>query len=344
MKRFSTRLVSWHKTNGRKDFPWQKNKTPYKVWVSEIMLQQTQVQTVIPYYKKFLKEFPNLKRLSEANLDQVLGIWAGLGFYTRARNLHKAAKTICLLHSGKIPDSIDKLIELPGIGRSTAGAILSLGFQKKAPILDGNVKRVLARHRKIRGDLLTSKKIKEMWKISSELLPNNQIDIYTQAIMDLGATICTKSNAKCESCPVNIDCLALKEGLVECLPTKIKKKSKITKKVLWLLPQGPSGEILLEKRETKGIWGGLWTFIETKDKKSLKLVMSNKFMMDGPEVKKMNKIKHSFSHYNLEATPYLIKLDNKKKFKNSVWVNNKNVESLGIPAPVKRTINKITML
>lgn len=344
MKKFSTRLIFWQETYGRKNLPWQINKTPYKVWISEIMLQQTQVQTVIPYYKKFLKEFPSLKKLSETNLDQILRLWSGLGYYTRARNLHKASKIVFSHHGGKIPNSIDELIKLPGIGKSTAGAILSLGFQIKAPILDGNVKRVLSRHRNIRGELITSAKTKELWDISSGLLPDKKVDIYNQAIMDLGATICTKSNPKCESCPVNSDCLALKRGLVHCLPEKVKKKSKETRKVCWLLPQSPSGEVLLEKRETEGIWGGLWSFIETKDKESLSLIISNKFAIKEFKVKKMNKIKHSFSHYNLEVTPFLVKLDHKKKFKNSVWVNNKNVESLGIPAPVKKTINKLTAL
>ena len=342
MKEFSTTLINWHESNGRKNLPWQKRKTPYKVWVSEIMLQQTQVITVIPYFRKFIKEFPNLKSLSEANTDKVLSLWSGLGYYARARNLHKAAKIIHSEYGGKVPNSIDLLMTLPGIGRSTAGAILALGFKKKAPILDGNVKRVLARYFKIEGNLQTSSKIKSLWQISESLLPDNKIDIYTQSIMDLGSTVCTKFNPSCENCPIKLDCAALKEGLVNSLPLKIKPKIKLTKKVLWLLPQDPSGDIFLEKRKEEGIWGGLWAFIETEKKEELKLVLSNIFDTDNLDIKRLNKVKHSFSHHNLEAIPYLVKVQSSKKCKNSVWVNYKNIESLGLPAPIKKTIYQIT--
>ncbi len=280
--------------------------------------------------------------LSKAAPDQVLKLWSGLGYYARARNLHKAARLICCNYGGKIPSSIDELVELPGIGRSTAGAILSLGFKKKAPILDGNVKRVLARHFKIGGNLQASSTTKQLWQISESLLPSDRIDIYTQAIMDLGATVCTKSNPLCSSCPVNQDCSAFKEGLVDTLPLKIKRKSKLTKKVLWLIPQGASGEILLEKRKEEGIWGGLWSFIETEKKAELELAVSQNFDSNTSEIKKLNKVKHNFSHFNLEAIPYLVKVKKGKKIKNTVWVDFKNVESLGLPAPVKKTINQIT--
>ncbi len=343
MKKFSTRLIHWHESHGRKDLPWQKRKTPYKVWISEIILQQTQVITAIPYFKKFIVEFPNIKRLSESNLDQVLKIWSGLGYYARARNLHKTAKIISTDFGDKIPNSLNELMDLPGIGRSTAGAILALGFKKKAPILDANVKRVLARYFKVEGDIQTTSKIKELWKLSSAVLPNSKIDIYTQSIMDLGATVCTKSNPSCMNCPLKLDCLALKEGLVENLPLITKRQSKLTKKVFWLLPQIPSGEILLEKRKEEGIWGGLWTFIEEERKEDLKIALSNRFDLEKSRIIKLDKIKHSFSHYHLEATPYVAKVKNKKKFKNSVWVNNKNVESLGVPTPIKRTIRQISM-
>ena len=342
MEEFSTRLIHWHEINGRKDLPWQKRKTPYRVWVSEIMLQQTQVSTAIPYFEKFVKEIPDVKGLSEASLDLVLSLWSGLGYYARARNLHKSAKIINLEHGGKIPSTRDELMALPGVGRSTAGAILALGFNKKAPILDGNVKRVLARHFKIEGKLETSSKRKELWQISEDLLPDNKIEVYTQAIMDLGATLCIKSSPACNLCPLNQDCLAFKQDLVTVLPSKTKPKSKPTKKVVWLLPQGPSGEVLLEKRKPKGVWGGLWAFIEAEKKNELELELSRRFKTDCLNIKKLSKVKHSFSHYNLEAIPYLAKLESNKKYKNSVWVDYKNVESLGLPAPIKKTINQLT--
>ena len=246
MKKFSTRLILWHETNGRKDLPWQKRSTPYKVWISEIMLQQTQVSTVTPYFKTFIKEFPNVRKLAETNLDQILSLWSGLGYYARARNIHEAAKIINTKHKGKVPSSLTELISLPGIGKSTAGAILALGYKKKAAILDGNVKRVLSRHCKIKGDLSSSATIKNLWQMSEQFLPEDQIDTYTQAIMDLGATVCTKSKPACLLCPVNQDCQALKQDLVEVLPTKSKVKAKQIKKVFWLIPQGPEGDLLLE--------------------------------------------------------------------------------------------------
>ena len=188
----SKKLLRWYSLNKR-DLPWRATHDPYKIWISEIMLQQTQVTTAIPYFKKFIQEIPTVKSLAKATPDQVLKLWSGLGYYARARNLHKAAKLICSNHGGKVPSSINELVALPGIGKSTAGAILSLGYKKKAPILDGNVKRVLARHFKIEGNLQASSTTKQLWQISESLLPRNRIDIYTQAIMDLGATVCTLS-------------------------------------------------------------------------------------------------------------------------------------------------------
>ena len=342
MKKFSTRLILWHETNGRKDLPWQKRSTPYKVWISEIMLQQTQVSTVIPYFKTFIKEFPNVRKLAETNLDQILSLWSGLGYYARARNIHEAAKIINTKYKGKVPNSLTELISLPGIGKSTAGAILALGYKKKAAILDGNVKRVLSRHCKIKGDLSSSATIKNLWQMSEQFLPEDQIDIYTQAIMDLGATVCTKSEPACPLCPVNQDCQALKQDLVEVLPTKSKVKAKQIKKVFWLIPQGPEGDLLLEKRNSNGLWGGLWTFIESEKKESLEKEFSSRFETVQPKFKKLNKVKHSFSHFKLEAIPYLAELKAHKKYKNTVWVNSKNVESLGLPTPVKRIIEQIT--
>ena len=342
MSKFSTRLIRWHKTNGRKDLPWQKKRTPYKVWISEIMLQQTQVSTATPYFKRFIKEFPNVKKLAETNLDHVLSHWSGLGYYARARNIYEAAKIISSKHKGKVPNSLEELISLPGIGKSTAGAILALGYKKKAAILDGNVKRVLARHRKIEGELSLPSTTKNLWQISEKLLPNDQIDVYTQSIMDLGATVCTKSNPTCEHCPVNQDCLALTQGLVETLPTKSKSNPKPIKKVFWLIPQGPEGDLLLEKRNKKGLWGGLWSFIESEEKEALEDEFHSRFKTKYLNLKRLNKVKHNFSHYKLEAIPYLAELKTQKKYKNSVWVNPKNVESLGLPTPIKRTIEQIT--
>ena len=341
MKEFSTRVIEWHKKEGRKNLPWQKRKSPYKVWISEVMLQQTQVVTVIPYFIKFIKRFPDVKKLSEANLDEVLGYWSGLGYYARARNIHLSAREIVFKHKGKVPNSFEELIELPGIGKSTAGAIISLGFKKKAAILDGNVQRVLTRHFKIQQATNLSKTQKTLWALAEKLLPINQFDIYSQSIMDLGATICTKSEPNCRLCPINQDCIALKEGLVRSLPKKTESKHKPIKKVCWLIPQNSSGEVLLEKRINKGLWGGLWTFIESERKEKLKQQCIKKYKFEFKKLEQLSKVKHNFSHYQLEAIPYLMELNTNKKYKNTVWVNTKNVESMGMPSPIKKIIEEI---
>ena len=344
MKEFSTRLIEWHDIDGRKNLPWQKKKTPYKVWISEIMLQQTQVSVVAPYFIKFIEKFPDIQKLADSNQDEILSIWSGLGYYVRARNIYKTAKKIKSDYKGKLPDSLTKLMQLPGIGKSTAGAILALGFKKKAAILDGNVKRVLIRHHKISLDPSLASTTKILWKIAEKLLPNNRNDTYTQSIMDLGARICIKSNPLCHLCPVKEDCLSLKEGLVEHLPIKRKLRPKPTKKVYWLIPLDPKGKMLLQKREDYGIWGGLWTFIESKDKVTLEKECLSRFKTENKHLKQLNEVKHSFSHYNLVATPYLVELNKNTKYKNTIWVNSKNVESLGVPAPVKKTIDQLTNL
>jgi len=341
MKKFSTRLIDWHDKYGRQDLPWQTGKSPYKVWISEIMLQQTQVTTVIPYFNKFLLRFPNIEKLAESELDEVMSYWSGLGYYSRARNLYKAALEITCKHKSKLPNSYNELVALPGIGKTTAGAILALGFQKKAAILDGNVKRVLTRHHKIETDLSKSSTLKKLWKLSELLLPDVRIDTYTQAIMDLGAIVCKKKSPLCEICPVNKDCLALKANLVDCLPVKRKIKTKTTKHVHWLIPYSHKGRFLLQKRLNKGLWEGLWVFIEKEKEEMLKKECKSIFQIKDPSLIQIKKVKHSFSHFNLEAIPYLVKIKEKKSIKNTVWVDSKNIESLGIPSPVKKTIKEI---
>ena len=200
MTDFSTKLIQWHEDKGRKNLPWQKNPNPYKVWISEVMIQQTQVSTVIPYFKKFIKTFPNIKKLSESDLDKILVLWSGLGYYARARNIYKASQIINNDYGGKVPNTLKKLMSLPGIGKSTAGAILVFGYKKRSAILDGNVKRVLTRYFKIEKDLSLTSTTNYLWKISESLIPKHKVDIYTQSIMDLGATVCTKNNPNCKNC------------------------------------------------------------------------------------------------------------------------------------------------
>ena len=208
MESFSDKLIKWHKKSGRKNLPWQIDKSPYKVWISEIMLQQTQVTTVIPYFERFIKRFPNISTLAEANQDDVLSLWSGLGYYARARNIYKTAIILKSDFNSLLPSSLDQLIDLPGIGRSTAGAILSLGFNQKAPILDGNVKRVITRYRNIEEDITKNKTLNYLWDIVEELQPEKDFSIYTQSIMDLGAIICKRKTPLCRKCPLSKNCLA----------------------------------------------------------------------------------------------------------------------------------------
>ena len=341
MKEFSTKLIEWQRDFGRNDLPWQKT-TPYEVWISEIILQQTQVVTAIPYFNKFISKFPNLDKLSNAKIDQILAIWSGLGFYARARNIYKAAKIIKSCHRGKLPRSLGKLTKLPGIGKSTAGAIISLGYKQKAAILDGNVKRVLSRYFKIQENLSLAHTNRKLWKISEKLLPKKNIDIYNQAIMDIGALICTKASPSCKACPLNENCLAFKANLINKIPYKKKTTKKPLKTVHWLIPQNSNGEILLEKRKKRGIWEGLWSFIESKDKNVLEKECKLRFKDNYIKLKKLKKIKYSFSHYRLEAIPYSTEINMCNKYKNTKWVSSRNIDSLGIPAPIKKFIQGIS--
>ena len=251
MNTFSNRVIKWHGKSGRTDLPWQINKTPYKVWISEVMLQQTQVNTAMPYFNAFMKRFPNIDSLAESTTDDVLSYWSGLGYYARGRNIHKTA---CILkddYSSSLPCSLIKLESLPGIGRSTAGAIYSLGFNKSAPILDGNVKRVLSRHKRVDGILKKPTTVNKLWEISEELLPHKNHGTYTQGIMDLGATVCTRSNPSCSVCPVGEDCLARIHSETALLPNRGASKKKKEKEIFWLIPKDRNNNVYLEKRPEK---------------------------------------------------------------------------------------------
>ncbi len=252
---FQQNILTWFDQHGRKDLPWQKDISPYRVWLSEIMLQQTQVTTVIPYFNAFIEKFPDINTLANAPLDEVLHLWSGLGYYARARNLHKTAQLIAEL--GYFPDSLEALNKLPGIGLSTAGAILSIAFNKSHPILDGNVKRVLTRFKAVSGWSGDSGVNKQLWAISAQLTPKQRVADYTQAIMDLGATLCTRNKPKCDACPIKSFCIAKLTDTVALFPAPKPTKFIPTKKLTLLLLRNIDHSILLEKRPPTGIWGGL---------------------------------------------------------------------------------------
>tara|TARA_X000000368_G_scaffold243227_1_gene192253 strand:- start:4902 stop:5948 length:1047 start_codon:yes stop_codon:yes gene_type:complete len=345
MNTFSNRVIKWHGESGRIDLPWQINKTPYKVWISEVMLQQTQVNTAVPYFEAFMKRFPNIDSLAESTTDEVLSYWSGLGYYARGRNIHKTACILKHDYCSSLPCSLIELESLPGIGRSTAGAIYSLGFNKSAPILDGNVKRVLSRHKRIDGILKKTATVNKLWEISEELLPDKNYGTYTQGIMDLGATVCTKSNPSCSVCPVEEDCLARIHSETALLPNRGASKRKREKEVFWLLPIDKNNNVYLEKRPEKGIWGGLWSFIECDEKKELKKIYESKFSPNKSYIKKYKKIEHSFSHYNLKAHVFVVPLKRKftkKTNTESIWTNVKELQSIGTPKPIQKLITEMS--
>lgn len=303
MVSFSTRLLVWYQQHGRHDLPWQKDKSLYRVWVSEIMLQQTQVATVIPYFEKFLQHFPNITLLAQASQDDVLLHWAGLGYYSRARNLHKAAGIIIQQHNGEFPSSYDDVLALPGIGPSTAGAILAQALGQRHAILDGNVKRVLSRYKAIEGWTGQVLIERALWGWAEEFMPEQNISDYTQAIMDLGATVCTRSSAKCDICPVMKDCMAYQTNRVLELPTRKPKKVLPIREKRLLIIRNENGNYLMEKRPPVGIWGGLWSLPELAMDSAVDLAVHKNWQLNVHAYNDLPTFRHTFSHFHLDITP-----------------------------------------
>lgn len=300
---FARRLITWHQQHGRHNLPWQQNPTPYRVWLSEIMLQQTQYQTVIPYYHRFTERFANLKSLAEADIDEVLHLWSGLGYYARARNLHQCAKQVLAEFAGTFPTTVEELITLPGIGKSTAGAIIAFSSNQFAVILDGNVKRVLARYFAITDEVNKTATINTLWQLAEKLTPTQQTNSYTQAIMDLGAMVCTRSKPTCTTCPLKDSCQAHQQQLTNSIPRKTKKAPIPTKHSTFLL-YTYKHQILLEQRPATGLWGGLWCFPETNTNALADINHPGKIMRQ----QQWASFRHTFSHFHLEITPVRIEL------------------------------------
>ncbi|MFQ3206866.1 MAG: A/G-specific adenine glycosylase [Glaciecola sp.] len=383
---FSNALLTWFDQHGRKNLPWQKNKSSYSVWISEIMLQQTQVATVIPYYDTFMKRFPTVNDLANTPVDEVLHLWTGLGYYARARNLHKAAQQVRDLHAGKFPTTFDEVIALPGIGRSTAAAVLSLSLNQAYAIMDGNVKRVLTRYMAIEG-WTGSKKIEDrLWAEAEALKPRilhlvksaqEQLDVqekndtygelrygdYTQAIMDLGATICTRSKPKCDECPMQSHCLAYAQGKQTDFPFKKPKKQIPTKYTTMLIPSF-NGQVLMQQRPPSGIWGGLWGFLETGFEKEVEKTTDEALLMLQDSLLKVNlqdakvlelkTFKHTFSHFHLLISPVLIKLKEPPlqavnesnagmddSAINQLWFDAYNPSKIGLSAPTMKILEML---
>lgn len=323
--------------------PWQQDKTPYRVWISEIMLQQTQVSTVIPYYHRFMQRFPDVKSLADAPQDEVLHHWTGLGYYARARNLQKAAQHIRDNHNGLFPDTLEQVMALPGIGRSTAGAILSLACGQSHSILDGNVKRVLARFYAIEGWPGTKAVENELWALADSLMPDSDAGSYTQAMMDMGATLCTRSKPKCDVCPLQSDCLAFAQGRQSEFPGKKTKKTIPVKTTQMLIPMW-NRQVLLYKRPPTGIWGGLWGLHETESSQTLAEKL-NQLGIKQYQLQPLNEFRHTFSHFHLDITPTLVFLDglpNSQVQENeSIWYKLDDPQNVGLAAPTKKLLTEI---
>jgi A/G-specific adenine glycosylase len=344
---FAERLLAWFDEHGRHDLPWQRPRTPYRVWLSEIMLQQTQVATVIPYFLRFVEKFASIAELAAAPVDDVLAAWSGLGYYSRARNLHKAA-TICVdRYAGELPRQFDELSELPGIGRSTAGAILAQAHGARFAILDGNVKRVLSRYHGVRGWSGSSAVQKVLWDFAEAHTPRERVVDYTQAIMDLGATVCTRARPRCAQCPFANDCIANIEGLTAQLPESKPSRALPTRETMMLIVRDVSGRLLLQRRPPAGVWAELWSLPEAADLESARSSIATVAARRGGDItfRHLPRFTHTFSHYRLDITPIACDVERATRIaevSDRRWLLPEEAAQLGLPAPVRKLIEEFT--
>jgi len=357
---FAQAVLTWYDKFGRKHLPWQQNKTLYGVWLSEVMLQQTQVATVIPYFERFVKTFPNLTALADAPLDEVLHLWTGLGYYARARNLHKAAQVMRDQYSGKFPTEFEQVLALPGVGRSTAGAILSSCLNAPYAILDGNVKRVLSRYFAVNGWPGEKKTEDRLWQLTGEVTPNAQVADFNQAMMDLGAMVCTRSKPKCSLCPLQSNCRANAEQNWQAYPGKKPKKALSERESYFLLLE-KDGKVALEQRENAGLWGGLYCFPQFADKEELLAYLASKGIQQYQE---WAAFRHTFSHFHLDIYPIYARFDDQtspvdvdrsdwkkvaekqNQYQSALlsavkyWYDPQNPDPIGLATPVKNLLTQ----
>jgi len=338
----SLAVLRWFDRHGRKSLPWQHAKNPYRVWISEIMLQQTQVATVIGYYQNFMVRFPDVQTLAAAPLDEVLALWAGLGYYSRARNLHAAAKYVVAHFAGAFPKTVAEMIELPGIGRSTAGAILSLGSDLRAPILDGNVKRVLCRVAGISLHEDVRRNEQRLWQLADELTPTTRVADYNQAMMDIGATVCTRGMPNCAMCPFNLSCVARAEQNFSAYPGSKPAKVLPEKSTRMLVLLNCRDEVLLQQRPPSGIWGGLWVLPEVPE-----LLSPGEFAEqfgNATGLRALLPLRHTFSHFHLDIHTFAgVMRGNGSRIMDSPWrwQPMTNLKAVGLPAPIQRLLTQI---
>ena len=358
-RRFAELLIDWHTGHGRHDLPWQHRRTAYRVWVSEIMLQQTQVATVIPYYQRFMRRFPDVATLAAAALDEVLHLWSGLGYYARARNLHRAAVRIAEQHHGRFPRSFEAVADLPGVGRSTAGAILALSRGERFPILDGNVRRVLSRHFGIEGRATHSATLQHLWRLSDECTPIRRVATYTQAVMDLGATVCTRRNPLCGACPLSPACVARRSGRQHELPTPRPVRARGRRRVFMLAAVREDGDVLLERRPERGVWGGLWCLPEFTSAADAADYALRRLRGATARPVPLAALEHAFTHFDLVITPLLAhcsgRADSGRRAAEgggrgastavpppqTLWYRAREPVKLGLPAPIRLLVEKL---
>jgi A/G-specific adenine glycosylase len=333
-------LLDWHARHGRHDLPWQLQRSAYRVWVSEIMLQQTQVATVIGYFGRFMARFPDVASLAAAQPDEVLHLWSGLGYYSRARNLQRAAREVVDRHGGELPASVDGLASLPGIGRSTAGAIRALAAGERAPILDGNVRRVLARYFALRGPLSGAARERELWALADACTPHERLATYTQAIMDLGATVCVRSRPLCAACPLAGGCAAKRAGLQGEIPAPRPRAARPLRRAVWLLARRADGRVLLERQPERGLWGGLWCPPQFGDAAEARAWAQARLEQPSEQAGAPGTFRHAFTHFELEVEPLLVQCGDAiaagvaEAGHASLWCDPADPGALGLPAPV----------
>lgn len=340
---FASRVVAWQRTHGRHDLPWQRSRDPYAIWVSEVMLQQTQVAAVIPYYQRFLARFPDVATLAGAPLDEVMRLWSGLGYYSRGRNLHRAAGIILERHGGSFPRSAEAIVALPGVGRSTAAAIAALAHGERGAILDGNVKRVLCRYFGIEGDPAAAPTARRLWSLAEALAPQQGIEAYTQGLMDLGATLCVRRRPDCERCPLAQECVARRSGRIEELPTPRARKA-LPERATAMLLLVHKGEVLLEKRPPAGIWGGLWSLPEVAVDVDPAPVCHARFGAQVRRYSVLPVLDHGFTHFRLRIQPLRVEVaavDTRAGEPGHVWLALADAREAALPVPVRRILERL---
>ena len=340
---FATRVTRWQRAHGRHGLPWQGTRDAYRIWLSEIMLQQTQVAAVIPYYKRFVARFPSVAALAQASEEEVLALWSGLGYYARARNIHRAAREVARHHAGRFPQAFEEIARLPGIGRSTAAAIAAFSSGERRAILDGNVRRVLARHAGIAGDASSPQVVSRLWEVAEARLPRSGIERYTQGMMDLGAGVCLPRNPHCLLCPVSADCIALNENRIAELPGRRPRAAPRRRRIAMLVVVS-RGEVLLEKRPSRGIWGGLWSLPEADAAERPEAALARDWGIEAASVEALEPFEHAFTHFTLEVAPWRIHVRKGTRVgegKSATWLALSDLAGAALPSPVRKLLSGI---